>query len=70
MAPRPKMRGSKSKPRKIKTLPNRRAGRKTPPRAAISQSTRVVHGETLTDDYAWLRDPNWRDVMRDPLEAR
>jgi oligopeptidase B len=25
-----------------------------------------VHGETLSDDYAWLRDANWRDVMRDP----
>lgn len=24
------------------------------------------HGETLTDDYAWLRDKNWQDVMRDP----
>jgi oligopeptidase B len=26
----------------------------------------VRHGVTLTDDYAWLRADNWRDVMRDP----
>jgi oligopeptidase B len=25
-----------------------------------------VHGERLVDDYAWLRDANWREVMRDP----
>jgi oligopeptidase B len=24
------------------------------------------HGATLTDDYAWLRADNWREVMRDP----
>jgi len=24
------------------------------------------HGVTLTDDYAWLRANNWRDVVRDP----
>ena len=23
-------------------------------------------GETLTDPYAWLRDSNWQEVMRDP----
>ena len=36
------------------------------PTAARRPVTRVVHGETLVDDYAWLRDGNWRDVMRDP----
>jgi oligopeptidase B len=24
------------------------------------------HGITLVDDYAWLKDPNWQDVLRDP----
>jgi oligopeptidase B len=24
------------------------------------------HGVTLTDEFAWLRDPNWQQVMRDP----
>ena len=25
-----------------------------------------VHGVTLHDDYAWLRAPNWREVLQDP----
>jgi len=37
-----------------------------PPAAAKRPVSRVVHGMSLADDYAWLRDPNWRDVMRDP----
>ena len=28
--------------------------------------TRDVHGVTLSDDYAWLRANNWRDVLRVP----
>src|SRR5215472_3062550 len=24
------------------------------------------HGVTLTDEYAWLKAPNWQAVMRDP----
>jgi len=26
----------------------------------------TVHGITLVDDYAWLKDPNWQEVLRDP----
>ena len=26
---------------------------------------RTFHGETIADEYAWLRDANWREVMRD-----
>jgi oligopeptidase B len=26
----------------------------------------VRHGITLTDEFAWLKDPNWQAVMRDP----
>jgi protease II len=26
----------------------------------------TVHGITITDDYAWLKDDNWQDVLRDP----
>jgi oligopeptidase B len=37
-----------------------------PPRAARRSFTAIHHGVTLTDDYAWLRAPNWQDVMRDP----
>src|SRR5205807_3135817 len=26
----------------------------------------TVHGVTVTDDYAWLKDENWQQVLRDP----
>ena len=26
----------------------------------------TTHGITLVDDYAWLKDANWQDVLRDP----
>ncbi len=26
----------------------------------------TVHGATMVDNYAWLKDPNWREVLRDP----
>jgi oligopeptidase B len=40
------------------------------PFAAGRPTTRDFHGETLADDYAWLRDTNWREVMRDPAKLR
>jgi oligopeptidase B len=27
-----------------------------------------VHGQTVTDDYAWLKAPNWREVLKDPAK--
>ncbi|MGC2779046.1 MAG: S9 family peptidase [Bradyrhizobium sp.] len=36
------------------------------PRALEEPSSSVWHGVTLTDEYAWLKDPNWQAVMRDP----
>ncbi|KAB7741656.1 prolyl oligopeptidase family serine peptidase [Parvibaculum sedimenti] len=36
------------------------------PIAAKHLASDTHHGITRTDDYAWLRDQNWRDVMRDP----
>jgi oligopeptidase B len=36
------------------------------PRAERQPKASTWHGITLTDDYAWLRAENWRDVMRDP----
>ncbi|MBT6095621.1 MAG: S9 family peptidase [Rhodospirillaceae bacterium] len=38
----------------------------TPPRAERHPTTDTRHGQTRTDDYAWLRDDNWQQVMRDP----
>src|SRR6266852_3495532 len=26
----------------------------------------TIHGITLVDDYAWLKDANWQEVLRDP----
>jgi oligopeptidase B len=26
----------------------------------------ATHGITVTDDYAWLKDENWQEVLRDP----
>ncbi|MGE0700292.1 MAG: S9 family peptidase [Hyphomicrobiaceae bacterium] len=36
------------------------------PRAERRPVTATHHGITLTDDYAWIRDDNWQEVMRDP----
>src|SRR5271157_529899 len=37
-----------------------------PPHAEIRPTVRSAHGLTWTDDYAWIRAENWRDVLRDP----
>src|SRR5262249_28731566 len=46
----------------------RRPARKSPPYAAAKAVARAVHGITLIDEYGWLRDPNWREVVRDPAK--
>ncbi len=38
----------------------------TPPMAPRRTVAVTRHGEAMTDDYAWLRDSDWRSVMRDP----
>lgn len=70
MARKPKPRGKSPVRRKPKQPAKRRAAPKSPPRAAVRAVTRIVHNERLTDDYAWLRDPNWREVMRDPARLK
>jgi oligopeptidase B len=42
------------------TLPGPVPGAETP---AVKTSW---HGVILTDEFAWLKDPNWQRVMRDP----
>jgi oligopeptidase B len=37
-----------------------------PPVATRKPHSYSVHGVARSDDYAWLRDDNWREVMRDP----
>lgn len=37
-----------------------------PPRATRQPTDKTVHGVVLHDDYAWLRDADWRQAMLDP----
>src|SRR5579862_3024810 len=37
-----------------------------PPIAPKKPVQHTAHGLTWTDDYAWLRADNWREVLRDP----
>ncbi|MCG6204794.1 S9 family peptidase [Rhodopseudomonas sp. HC1] len=38
----------------------------TPPVAPRRPHAFTTHGITINDDYAWLKDPNWQEVLRDP----
>src|SRR6516165_2039532 len=38
----------------------------TPPVAPRHPYTITTHGITIVDDYAWLKDENWQEVLRDP----
>jgi oligopeptidase B len=37
-----------------------------PPLAKKMPETRSLHGVEWVDDYAWIKAPNWREVLRDP----
>src|SRR4051812_38650974 len=37
-----------------------------PPVAPRRPHSFARHGIALTDDYAWLKDHNWQEVLRDP----
>ena len=39
--------------------------RPQPPIAEKRPTSRLVHGVSLADDYAWLRAENWQEVLRD-----
>jgi oligopeptidase B len=38
----------------------------TPPIAPSHPHTYTAHGITVVDDYAWLKDDRWQEVLRDP----
>ena len=38
----------------------------TPPAAERRPQPYTAHGVTVQDDYAWLKDANWQEVLRDP----
>ena len=40
--------------------------RLAPPVAARKPVRLTIHGIERVDHYDWLRDPNWREVLRDP----
>jgi oligopeptidase B len=40
--------------------------RPVPPQAPRKPVRLTAHGIERVDDYAWLRDPNWREVIQDP----
>jgi len=39
---------------------------KNPPRAATKPYSAMYHGHRLDDPYAWLKDPDWQQVMKEP----
>ena len=41
-----------------------------PPKAPQHPTPRAFHGHERSDEYAWLRDDNWQQVMRDPAVLR
>jgi oligopeptidase B len=45
-------------------LPN--TASKTPPVAPRRPHSFTRHGITVTDDYAWLKDAKWQEVLREP----
>jgi oligopeptidase B len=38
----------------------------TPPMAPCRPHSHAVHDIAMVDDYAWLKDENWQEVLRDP----
>jgi oligopeptidase B len=49
------------------TVPS--TNKKTPPSTPIAPRrphSFTTHGITVVDDYAWLKDENWQEVLRDP----
>ena len=48
------------------TKPDRADKQTTAPIAPRRQHSFTTHGIAINDDYAWLKDPKWQEVLRDP----
>ena len=48
------------------TQPAAKKPTQSPPSAPRRPHSFTHHGITVTDDYAWLKDENWQEVLRDP----
>src|SRR5689334_13637113 len=48
------------------TKPQRAAQQPGTPVAPRRPHSFTIHGITVSDDYAWLKDPKWQEVLRDP----
>jgi oligopeptidase B len=48
------------------TEPNRKSSTLAAPVAPRRPHSFTRHGIAVVDDYGWLKDPNWQDVLRDP----
>ena len=48
------------------TQPLARTPALSPPVAPRRPHSFTTHGITVTDDYAWLKDAKWQEVLRDP----
>jgi oligopeptidase B len=48
------------------TQPAAKKPSQSPPSAPRRPHSFTRHGITVTDDYAWLKDENWQEVLRDP----
>ena len=51
--------------------PSSRTSAVDPPVARRDEQAIIEqHGRARVDPYAWLKDDNWREVMRDPTRLR
>ena len=48
------------------TKPIKKTDARQPPSAPRRTHSFTTHGITVADDYAWLKDANWQEVLRDP----
>ncbi|HLW91215.1 MAG TPA: S9 family peptidase, partial [Roseiarcus sp.] len=50
----------------VMTLAQKTSDNPSPPKARTAHEARAIHGVEWSDEYAWLKAENWREVLRDP----